>query len=81
MLSQKIIIDYLQQHKIDFFDRYKIDKIGLFGSFATNNDTNNSDIDIVYHTSSKGLTFTQTLQLENEYLRQKTIPKQLSNNH
>ncbi len=66
MLDQNIIIDYLKQHKTDFSEKYSIVKIGLFGSFATNKNTEDSDIDIVYKTSSKGLTFAQVSQLEDE---------------
>jgi predicted nucleotidyltransferase len=66
MLNQSIIINYLKQQKNNFTDKYFIDKIGLFGGFATNHNTNKSDIDIVYTTSNKGLTFSQTSQLEDE---------------
>lgn len=66
MLNQNIIINYLKQHKVDFSNKYSISEIGLFGSFATNNNTDKSDIDIVYKTSSKGLTFSQASQLEDE---------------
>jgi len=66
MLNQNIIIDYLKQHKTDFSEKYSIEKIGLFGSFATNKNKEDSDIDIVYTTSSKGLTFAQASQLEDE---------------
>lgn len=66
MLNQDIIISYLKEHKIDFKNKYSISDIGLFGSFAKNNYTSSSDIDIVYKTSLKGLTFTQISQLENE---------------
>ena len=66
MLGKNEIINYLKQHKIDFSNKYSIDKIGLFGSFATNSNTDSSDIDIVYKTSSKGLTFAQASQLEDE---------------
>ncbi len=66
MLNQNTIINYLKQHKVDFKNKYSISDIGLFGSFATNHNTNSSDIDIVYKTSSKGLTFTQVSQLEDE---------------
>jgi len=66
LINQNIIIDYLKKHKIDFIEKYSIEKIGLFGSFATNKNTENSDIDIVYKTSSRGLTLSQTLQLEDE---------------
>ncbi len=66
MLNRNTIITYLKQHKSDFVDRYSISKIGLFGSFATENNVDSSDIDIVYETSSKGLTFKQMNSLENE---------------
>ena len=66
MLNRDTIITYLKQHKADFTDRYSIDKIGLFGSFATNKNVDSSDIDIVYETSSKGLTFNEMTNLENE---------------
>ncbi|MBL0722029.1 MAG: nucleotidyltransferase domain-containing protein [Sulfurovum sp.] len=66
MLNQNIIISYLKERKVDFNTKYSIDKIGLFGSFATNKHTDTSDVDIVYQTSSKGLTFSQVSQLEDE---------------
>jgi len=66
MLNRNTIITYLKQHKSDFIEKYSIDKIGLFGSFATQKNVDSSDIDIVYETSSKGLTFGQTISLENE---------------
>lgn len=66
MLNRNTIITYLQQHKADFIDKYSISKIGLFGSFATEKNIDSSDIDIVYETSSKGLTFSQMNSLENE---------------
>ncbi len=65
-LNKNIIIDYLKQHKLDFNKTYSICKIGLFGSFATDNNDSDSDIDIVYETSSRGLTLSQLSQLEDE---------------
>jgi predicted nucleotidyltransferase len=66
MLSRSVIIDYLKQHKLDFSQKYSINKLGLFGSFATDSNNSNSDIDIVYETSSRGLSFSQLLQFEDE---------------
>jgi predicted nucleotidyltransferase len=66
MLDKNAIINYLEQHKSDYSEKYSIEKIGLFGSFATNKNTDRSDIDIIYTTSSKGLTFAQVTQLEDE---------------
>lgn len=66
MLNRNTIITYLEQHKADFIEKYSISEIGLFGSFATEKNIDSSDIDIVYETSSKGLTFGQMNSLENE---------------
>lgn len=69
-LKKDTIIKYLKQRKDDFFKNYSIEKIGLFGSFANNNDTLKSDIDIVYETSTKDLTFIQFFQIEEELKKQ-----------
>ena len=66
MLNRDVIVDYLKQHKLDFSQRYSINKLGLFGSFATDSNSTDSDVDIVYETSSRGLTFSQLSQLEDE---------------
>jgi len=46
MLSQQDILDYLTQHKKEFQRKYNIEQIGLFGSYARNEATQESDIDI-----------------------------------
>ena len=66
MLQKNNIIEYLKKHKADFSQKYSICEIGLFGSFASSNNTDESDIDIVYKTTSKGLTFSQVIKLEDE---------------
>jgi len=66
MLDQESIIRFLKEHKLDYHKKYAIDKLGLFGSFATHTHGTKSDIDIVYETSSKGLSFSQLFALENE---------------
>lgn len=65
-VTKDAIVEYIKKHKDQFKEKYSIEKIGLFGSFATNNYTDKSDIDIAYTTSSKGLTYTQQLSLEDE---------------
>jgi predicted nucleotidyltransferase len=70
MIDQNMIIDYLKQHKTDLNTRYSIEKIGIFGSFANNHNHLKSDIDIVYETSSKDLTFSQSIALEDELKNQ-----------
>lgn len=47
-IKQTTIIKYLSDNKIKFEKDYNIAKFGLFGSFARNEQTENSDIDIVY---------------------------------
>jgi predicted nucleotidyltransferase len=42
------ILNYLKEHYSEFQENYHIKKIGLFGSYARDNATSNSDIDIVF---------------------------------
>mgnify|MGYP000403916454 CR=1 FL=1 len=69
-LKKNIITEYLKQHKNEFMNKYAIKKIGLFGSFATENNNDNSDIDIVYETTTKDLTLKQYFQIEEELKQQ-----------
>ncbi len=46
-MTQKEILNYLAEHKEQFKKRYSVKKIGIFGSYACNEATPNSDIDIV----------------------------------
>ena len=64
------ITEYLKQRKEEFIKNYSVEKIGLFGSFANGKNTLNSDIDIVYETSSKDLTLSQFFQIEEELKKQ-----------
>jgi len=47
MNSSKEIIQFLKNNKTYLRDRYHCSEIGLFGSFARNEQTNKSDIDIL----------------------------------
>lgn len=69
-LKKATITEYLKQRKEDFLKNYSIKKIGLFGSFANENNTLNSDIDIVYETSSKDLSLNQLFAIEDELKKQ-----------
>ena len=46
-MNKQIILDFLKKNKTLFKQKYNVTKIGLFGSFATNRQTENSDIDIL----------------------------------
>ena len=47
MLKQEDVLNYLSQHKKEFQEKYAVDKIGLFGSYARDEAQKDSDIDIV----------------------------------
>lgn len=40
------ILNYLKEHYSEFKEKYDIEQIGLFGSYARDEATENSDIDI-----------------------------------
>ncbi|MEL6536091.1 MAG: nucleotidyltransferase family protein [Bacteroidota bacterium] len=46
-MNRESIISKLKSHKRDLSDRYPIRSLGLFGSFAREEATPNSDIDIL----------------------------------
>jgi predicted nucleotidyltransferase len=48
MIQQNEIITYLKENKDLFQRQFNIIKIGIFGSFARNEQTENSDIDIIF---------------------------------
>ena len=52
MIRRDEIIAYLQENKQIFHDLYGIQKIGLFGSFAREEQTDNSDLDILIEMDS-----------------------------
>ncbi|HIO95535.1 MAG TPA: nucleotidyltransferase [Campylobacterales bacterium] len=45
-MTKEQIIKYLTNHKKEFQQQYKIEKIGLFGSYARGEAGQDSDIDI-----------------------------------
>ena len=49
-MSKKIdrsnILNYLKEHYSEFKNKYNVEKIGLFGSYARDEASENSDIDI-----------------------------------
>ena len=46
-LSQVDILDFLRAKRAFLYDRFGVLQIGLFGSFATGKQTEESDIDIL----------------------------------
>lgn len=47
MLEQKDLIQFLSTHKQQWFAEFRLTKLGLLGSFARNETTEQSDIDII----------------------------------
>jgi len=47
MIETKEILNFLKQNKTYFQNNFNYSKIGLFGSYARNEQTENSDIDII----------------------------------
>ena len=45
-MNKTNILNYLKEHHQEFQDKYNIEEIGLFGSYARDEATENSDIDI-----------------------------------
>lgn len=46
-VTKSTILQFLSQEKEQFETRFRIAKIGLFGSYARGEETENSDIDII----------------------------------
>jgi len=52
-LTKKNILDFLKQNRTLLKDKFGVIKIGLFGSYARDEATLNSDIDIAVEIESK----------------------------
>jgi uncharacterized protein len=66
-INKDYILNYLQDHKKELYQTYGIEKIGLFGSFATEQFNSDSDIDLTYHLDGSGkFGFHQLIELENK---------------
>ncbi|MEC9491658.1 nucleotidyltransferase family protein [Flexistipes sp.] len=46
-LTKEQILQYLREHKKELYEKYGVRKIGLFGSYARGNKSENSDIDLL----------------------------------
>jgi predicted nucleotidyltransferase len=51
-MTKNIILEYLKNKKEELHKRYGIVSLGLYGSYARDEATNNSDIDIFYERDS-----------------------------
>lgn len=51
-MTKAFILDFLSRHKQELQDKYGITTIGLFGSYARDEQSENSDIDIAVEIQS-----------------------------
>jgi predicted nucleotidyltransferase len=58
------ILTYLREHKTDFSQRFGVQTIGLFGSFARGDASEASDIDIAVEMDSAHKTLSNFLSLK-----------------
>lgn len=66
-MHREEIINYLALQKEYFLSQYHISSIGLFGSYSRNEETDNSDIDIVYLLAeNQKLSYYQLLDIEHQ---------------
>ena len=70
-MNKEDILEYLKLHKEELAQKYGVSKIGLFGSFAKDKQTETSDIDlaieIVKEKKSLGNFFGLKRELENVF--------------
>ena len=68
MIVTKInIIEKLQKEKMKLYEKYAIETLGLFGSYAKEEAKEESDIDIFFQMEEgKSLTFSQLLDFEQD---------------
>lgn len=52
-MTKSNILNYLKEHYNEFHSKYNVDRIGIFGSYARDEATEESDIDIVVSMSPK----------------------------
>jgi predicted nucleotidyltransferase len=66
-MDRQTILEYLKLQKPALERKYKMTGIGLFGSFARNEQDEESDIDIVYSMAEgERLSYFQVIELENQ---------------
>ncbi len=46
-MTKEYILEFLKQHKEELREKYQVEKIGLFGSYARDEAREDSDIDIL----------------------------------
>ena len=71
IMTKSDVLNYLSKHFQEFHNKYNVEKIGLFGSYARDEATEDSDIDIFVQMHPKLLDMIAIKQLIEEDLHQK----------
>jgi predicted nucleotidyltransferase len=70
MLTKETIVSFLKMNKLIFKEKYNIIKIGLFGSYARNEYTETSDVDILIELDSNTKDIFEKKQELRKYLEE-----------
>ena len=70
-MTKSDVLNYLSKHFQEFHTKYNVEKIGLFGSYARDEATKDSDIDIFVQMHPKLLDMVAIKQLIEEDLHLK----------
>jgi predicted nucleotidyltransferase len=66
ILAQAQLQDVLRKFKLEHGEEYRISALGYFGSYARNEATEESDVDIVFDTDAPNLFRTSAMRLKLE---------------
>jgi len=67
-MTKQDILNYLKEHYKELHQKYNVERIGIFGSYARDEATNESDIDIFVQMDPKLLNMVAIKQLLEEDL-------------
>jgi predicted nucleotidyltransferase len=73
MLTREDILTILRDNKFRFAEKYGVTKLGLFGSFARNEATEQSDVDVCFDTAKPDPFIATHLKAECEAMLQRTV--------
>ncbi|MBV5277881.1 MAG: nucleotidyltransferase family protein [Campylobacteraceae bacterium] len=65
-MTKAFILNFLNEHKKELNEKYGITKIGLFGSYARDEQTDESDIDLACEMTKEKKTLHTFLQFKRE---------------
>ena len=73
MLTREDVLQILRENKDRFAEKYGVTKIGLFGSFARNEATEESDVDVCVETAGPAPFVATHLKEEFEAMFQRSV--------